>query len=434
MNPTGTNSAGRQLAISHFLAIHIALLSIVSCWGAYRLQSLRAERQLPQLREKPLRVEPLYDYDVVVSDEQLGRVLMKLRPRFLGDKTKINHVDHALRFWGTAEFADDSLISGAQMHLLLTDNDRFAEVYGDDRPPLLIDKNLGIAVRVQEGDATSSHVDHTLACLAEVGTRLNYPITTPTRRLAYRAMIEQSLRDFSLNQIEYEWSGMTYAMFLPPATHWYTTEGQEMSFDRLAERIMRETLDNGVCFANHRIYTLVVFLRVDEQVPILAKATRQEIKAFLKEVTGLLVQHQHADGFWTGDWPHGAATSSAATEEVGDRLPDRILATGHALEWWAIAPEELHPPRAVLASSGQWLVRTIDAMTDEEIQSSYTYLTHAGRALALWRSRKPATALQPSSATTPPVAAADVPPPVTGDDPQPVRDGNRTAEETTVRP
>ena len=100
----------------------------------------------------------------------------------------------------------------------------------------------------------------------------------------------------------------------------------------------------------------------------------------------ILVSHQHPDGYWDQDWPD----KKAADGESTSKIPDRILATGHALEWWALAPEHLHPPRHVLASAGQWLVREIDGLSEEETRQFYTFLTHAGRALTLWRGKSPA--------------------------------------------
>jgi len=46
-------------------------------------------------------------------------------------------------------------------------------------------------------------------------------------------------------------------------------------------------------------------------------------------------------------------------------------------------------PREVLAKAGQWMVRTIDNLTPEQTENYFTYLSHAGRALALWRGKLP---------------------------------------------
>ncbi|HTN76409.1 MAG TPA: hypothetical protein VL096_14220, partial [Pirellulaceae bacterium] len=353
---------------------------------------------IPELRSTPLQIVPVFDYDVVVTDEQLSRVLTKLQPRLAGDKTKINSLDHALRFWGTnTKFTQKDSPSGAEMRRILVDNERFVKLYGKagEEKPLLIDTPDGVRVRTAENEMSASHVDHTVASLAEVGTPLNFPIQTPERITTYRAMVDHALRSFKTNQVEYEWTAMTFALFMPPHTTWRTVEGQEMNFDRLAERMMRQDQPGGVCFGNHRLYSLVLLLRVHEESPILSDEVHGKIVAYLREMTALLVKHQHADGFWNGNWPSQKPADSKPTEsEAGlDRLSDRIIATGHALEWWAMVPaslaDELHPPRAVLASAGQWIVKTVDSLTDQEIPGHFTFLSHAGRSLALWRKKFP---------------------------------------------
>lgn len=388
---------GRRLGTIAFLALQVVLVSAAVAWGAYRVRELTAERELPPLRSEPLNVTPLYDDPEVIDDQQLSRVLSRLGLRLKGPDTSIGHVDHALRFWGAdAVFGDPEVQSGKELRQLLTDDVKFVELYGRERPPLLMDDGRGVRVRVQEGNASSAHFDHTVACLAEAGTALDFPLVTPRQRTTLRAMVERSMREFSLNQTEYEWSALTFALYLPPANRWISSEGQEITFDRLADRIMREELPNGVCSANHRLYALVVFLRVDDQMqeageaPILSPEARRKVLDYLAEVTGMLVRHQHPDGFWNRDWPTAVPPGSEPGDREGDSMADRLIATGHALEWWAMAPEEVQPPRSVAVAAGQWLVAAIDRMSAEEIDKYYTYLSHVGRALALWRGRFPA--------------------------------------------
>lgn len=409
----------RRMSNSTFLAIHATLWCGLAVFAVLRAGAWSETTQMPPLRETPLVVPPLYDYEVVVSDEQLRRVLNKLRPPFRGDETKINHIDHAMRFW-TAEVefpkpapgADREgpnrrTISGKQMRQLLTDHRAMVQVYGPEATSLLTDEPTGVGTRVQKGITTSSHVDHTVACLAEVGTPLSFPVFTPTRQTTYRELVEHTFRDFRLNQVEYEWSALTFALFLPPVRQWRTTEGQQMSFDRLARRIMRERQPGGVCYGNHRLHTLTVMLRVDEDHSILSPEVRRAVLDYLQQQTVLLVAHQHPDGFWNGDWPLAPPPDSKPSDRNGDRLQERLLATGHALEWWALAPAELHPPRPVLASAGQWLVREIDNLSEEDTVAWYTYLTHAGRALALWRSRDPAEVMARIADSSPAPTPAD---------------------------
>jgi hypothetical protein len=389
------SNQGESLPQKTFLILQAVVVGGLVALATYRSQTIVGDRSLPPLRAEPLKLDLLYDNPVVVTDEQLDRVLLRLRPPARGADIRINELDHALRLWGReADFGDPTFMTGLEMRQLLTDHRRFAEIYGADEPPLLMDENDGVAVRTQDGPRTNSHVDHTLSVLTEAGTPLDYPVVTSTQRTTFRAMLEYALRQFRLNQIEYEWSVATFAVYLPPVTRWRSGEGQELTFDRLAVRLMREQLPRGVCLGNHRLYTLVVLLRVDDQIAILTPEMRAEITEFLRGATVLLVRNQHPDGFWNDRWPVEPPASSVATDREGDRLSERLVATGHALEWWAMAPEELHPPRPVLAAAGQWLVKTVDSLTDDEIQENYVYLTHVGRALAIWRGQEAFAALR----------------------------------------
>jgi hypothetical protein len=368
-----------------FLVVQVVFVGAAVAATSGRLK--RIEPVVPALRDTPAHVQPLYDQPLVVSDQQLMEVLNKLRPRLRGEQPKINHVDHALRFWGLeSEFADPQCLSGQEMRELLIDHSQFSAAWGEDAQPLLIDGPQGIAVRTQEGQATASHVDHTLATLAEIGTPINYPVRTARGVFTIRNMVQQTLANFSLNQLEYEWSTLVFALYLEPTRSFTSSEGQEITFDRLADRIMRQRLNAGVCMGNHRLHTLVMLLRVHEQTPILSEAGRGRIVDHLQDVTRRFVASQHADGYWTRQWPSASPPTEDGPESS---LQDRILATGHVLEWWALAPEEILPPRETLVRGGQWLSKSVIELDDDKIRSYYTFLTHAGRALALWRGKFP---------------------------------------------
>lgn len=374
-----------------FGLLQVALLSSLATAAVWRDWQWKESASLPSLRTQPRVIVPRYDRPEVVSDEQLRTVLLKLRPRLAGPKPKINHVDHALRFWGIdAEFAEPAFLDGQDMRSLLLDHEQFNQAWGSSARPLLMVTRRGVEVRTREGDATASHTDHTLAGLVEVGTSLNYPVRTSRGKTTLVAMVNASLGNFSLNQGEYEWSTLIQALCLEKLSGWTTSEGQAIDFNSLSERLMRERLKQGVCFGNHRLYTLAALLQIDEHEPMLTARTRQHIMDHLKNVTATLVRHQHAYGYWDGNWNSRSAASGDDLKETGNR----ILATGHALEWWAIAPPEVQPPRETLVRAGQWLAATIDGLDEASVRQSYTYLTHAGRALALWRGKTPMQGIQ----------------------------------------
>ena len=384
-------------AVSAALVVQLVIAGVTAAWGVARYQAIQGEKTPPQPRVEPVRYEPRYDRPEVVSDEQLERVLLKLQPRLRGGKPQINHVDHALRFWGVeAKFTDKHSLSGAELRQLLLDHRSFTGAWGMKTKPFLLPQTRDdvelLAFRTKSGPATASHVDHTLAALAECGTPLDFPVLTPKGEVPLRAAFDQALREFSLNQVEYEWSTLVFLHYLPHATSWFTTEGQRVTWDLLADRLMRQRLAHGVCYGQHRLHALALLLLADEEQHWLSAETRQRVIAHLKDVTARLVAEQHDDGYWDGRWPGAESDGAQPATPVGPLGPvaDRLLVTGHTLEWWAFAPAEVLPPEENLYLASQWLVHTIDDLSDSEVARYYTFLTHAGRSLALWRSKRPA--------------------------------------------
>ena len=74
-----------------------------------------------------------------------------------------------------------------------------------------------------------------------------------------------------------------------------------------------------------------------------------------------------------------------------DALHDKLLVTGHQLEWLALAPDEVQPPRETVIRAAQWLARTLTEMDQKDLVDAYGPYTHAARALCLWRSADPNT-------------------------------------------
>ncbi len=392
-NQPSRKGAGRAFLISQLIILP-AIFGVLTLSAA----TVNTRPLMPVLHENPRTVRPQYDYDFVISDRQLNEVLHQLRPKFSPDKPpKTNYVDHALRFWGTKIEFDDRALDGAQLRDLLVNHKTFAEAWGEHETPLLSMTPHGIAVRTQQGRSTVSHVDHLLGSLAEVGTPLSYKITAANVDGRLIDMVRDGVMNFSLNQREYEWTTLALAFYAANNSPWYSREGQEISYDYLANRIMRETQPDGVCYGQHRLYTLTILLRIDQQMRdqsdqqpsgdessggLIAPQTRDDIMDYLGDMSRRAYQNQSLEGSWDGNWPD---LRVPVRDPDTDATSRKVLATGHMLEWWAMAPEELHPPRETIVRAAQWLSRVIIEMEPERIERNYTFLTHAGRALALWR-------------------------------------------------
>ena len=391
---TFTNPATSRKSMTAFVVVQILLAS--ACGAAFVIQPTENRSQHePLLITQPVTIGPLYNDPRVVTDDQLVRVLAKLRPRFRHAQPKINHVDHALRCWGVnVEFADERFISGNEMRRLLTDHEAFKSAWGEKTRPLLQLKEHGVSVRTQQGDSTASHVDHTLATLAEVGTPLDFPIRLAGSGATLRDVLNQAVSSFEINQHEYEWTVLALALYVQDGRPWFTREGDRIDFDRLAHRIIRQRYGQGVCYGNHRLYSLTTLLRVDESKKLLSPSVRQDVIDHLSKATKLLVANQNEEGFWDRNWYDLKVEAKDEDMALGGPLARRILATGHALEWWAMVPQQnqsqLQPDRDVVVKAAQWLVREIEQMDEKAIDANYTFLSHAGRALALWRGTVPA--------------------------------------------
>lgn len=379
-----------------FLLLQVLIVGGVAGYGSIRYQARFAPTGFPEPMNEPLHVTPRYDRPDFLSDAQLIAALDRLQPRLRGKNPKINHVDHALRFWGVeARFTDEECLSGVEMRDLLLDHRVFQDAWGTEEKPFLIpdfqkDSTL-LSMRTKEGNASASHTDHSLASLAEVGTPLDFPVMAPDGEIELRAALEYTLAEFSLNQDEYEWSTMVFLHYLPHARDWKSTEGQTINWDRLADRLMRQRLADGVCFGYHRLFALVLMLNLQEEYALLSVDMHARVVAHLQDATQRLVASQHPDGYWDAQWP-GLEQDGPQRGDKGSPLgerADRILATGHTLEWWALAPPEILPPEDSIRRAIQWTYSEVQDLSDSEIRSFYTFLTHAGRALSLWRGKMP---------------------------------------------
>lgn len=363
-------------------------------------------------RNEPLRCRPLYNRPDLVSDADLAAVLSQIQPRFDRRHMKPNHIEHALRTWGvSATFQDPEAVSGADLLRFLTDTASFTDSWGIEAKPLLIDEPQGVTIRYGEMDGASYHHDHWLACCTEAGAALDTRIYTPGRRdWTLGDVLQQSMRDFRLDERETEWTAMGFALWIAPESQWTGGDGRQYSFDLLSRRLMRGEKQIGVCSGTHRVYSLMLLVQLDDTYEILSDDAREKIMDYLRAVRDAIMLSQFPDGHWPSNWPDGA---DAVAHPVDDELYKQVIATGHHLEWLSIAPQELHPPEEQIQRAMEWVIRTTKEQSREDIRARYTFFSHVGAALANWRQRHPAEfwreweAAHPHQTTTPAAAQTD---------------------------
>lgn len=341
-------------------------------------------------RVEPYRVQPFYNRPDLVSDEDLRAVLAKVRPVFPRRGTKSNYIEHAVRVWGhDSTFADDAAWSGEEMVNYLTDHAKFASAW--DRPVSLMENRPnGVSVNWGSEIGQSVHHDHWLASLTEAGVPLEHPVFGPGRTNHTLAdVLAEAVRDFELDEREAEWTAMAFGLWLPPTREWIGDRGRRFDFDMVAERLARGDCYSGVCAGTHRVYSLMLLVRLDDEFDILSDAGRATAWRYLGHTRDMIVDAQWDDGRWATNWPAGA---DAKLNKPDEPTYKQVIATGHHLEWLSIAPVELHPPAESIAKAMHWIIETTKARTDEEVAGHYTFYSHVGAAVANWRSEHPADA------------------------------------------
>ncbi|MCO6456959.1 MAG: hypothetical protein J5I93_16795 [Pirellulaceae bacterium] len=377
----------------------ILLAGLTICRLAFVVETPRP-LELP--RSEPWNIEPRFDEPRMVTDQQLAEILDRVQPRLLTAPTEQGPVNtnnwiHALRLWsGQARFPDPAIPSGQQMLDYFLRDDVFQQFAGPQTPPLFLPTERGIVARsyddlAQYARSGSFHPDDLLATLGESGVALDTPLVTRGGQGVVGDLLRQSLEDFHLERHEFEWTIISYARYAFPLTSWRNKYGQVIEVDALVDQLLGPPLELGPCNGLHRMEAVVVLYRADELAGgVLRPATRQKLLDHMQRVSGLLVQAQTPAGFWTRRWPEG----QAAQQDRDHNLGDRLLVTGHHLEWLALAPDEVQPPRETLVRAGQWLARTLLEVDSAELNERYGPFSHGARALSFWRGKQPLEAWQ----------------------------------------
>jgi hypothetical protein len=368
-------------------------LILIAALAAYRVVAVRPEGPAVVLpRMQPVAIAARYAEERVVTDEQLAAVLERVKPPATPVNT--NNFVHALRLWGaSADFGDAKIPTGKELRDYFLDDATFRRFAGENCPPLFYRGRDGIEVRSFDDrltdQATSSvHADDLIATLAETGTPLDAALHLRDGEARVGDLLATSLRRFHLEQFEYEWTAIAYARYVFPQRQWRNKFGEKIDVDALVAEIVNHPPHLGPCNGLHRLEALLVLYRANEQFNVLSPRTKLQMLLYMKRASNALVEAQTAEGYWTRQWPQGAAAQSPTKDNV-PTLHDTLLVTGHHLEWLALAPEEVQPPRETVVRAAQWLARALVEMDEKDLLQAYGPYTHAARSLCLWRGVEP---------------------------------------------
>ena len=385
--------------MARLLATLNCLIILGSALTLYRIcyqDSTLPRHVVKTVKTTPWKIEPRYDFHEAISDQQLKRLLNRMKPPKHGST---NQLLHALRFWGPeVVFEDSDRLSGKELLQYFLDDRVFRKIVGNNQPPLFNFTELGIKVRSwnkkKRGAKTASHhQDDILATLAESGVPLNTNIITRSGTFTVGELLENSLNQFHLDTFEYEWTIIGYARYLFPTKRWTNRYGTTISIETLIDELTAHPHGIGPCNGLHRLEALVVIYRAFEQTGGLKPTLKNKILDYLTEVSRLLIQSQSREGSWDRKWMLSRQHSNQSNRQQASTA-DRILVTGHHLEWLALAPPEVLPPREHLLRACHWLANRMETLDQKTLTKAYGPFSHAIRALCLWRKMEPYTAWQ----------------------------------------
>lgn len=365
---------------------------LAAALGVYRL-AVGAAGKPEKLsgRDTPWVIAPQQNEPLVASDEELIKVLTRMQPA--GKPAATNIFVHALRMWGpNVKFDKAQSPSGEQLRNYFLDDRVFREMAGYKAPPIFAKTQDGLYRARFFDDSTnfrttsSYHTDDLLATFAETGTPLDAKVTLRDgEQTTVRELSENALQDFNLSRHEFEWSIIAYARYTFPRKYWKNKFGEVITVDDLVDKLVDAPCGVGPCNGLHRLEALVVLYRADEMAKVLSPKTREKMLKHMRRVSEMLVQAQTDEGSWNRNWKDGAKGRTDAKATVYDKL----LVTGHHLEWLALAPQEVQPPRETVVRAARWTLKTVLEISDAELQEHYGPFSHAARALCLWRGHEP---------------------------------------------
>jgi hypothetical protein len=242
----------------------------------------------------------------------------------------------------------------------------------------------GLETAQTSGGKRSEHRDQTLSTLAELRICLNDKIETREGSRFIAELLATSISEFHLDQEEISWTASAFASYLPPQTTWWNRYGEGFSFDALVQEMMSRKLNRESCRGLHLVMSLTNILKIDRESCILAPEIREGLTAYLQGKLADAVDSQLEVGAWPPLW------SRSGFSEINEYTPEdnnvnRVMVTGHMLEWFHMLPPDMKPPIDVVETGSSWVLGNLRSTPEVTVNHDYCPYTHAVPSLYLAR-------------------------------------------------
>jgi hypothetical protein len=204
-----------------------------------------------------------------------------------------------------------------------------------------------------------NHRDIFLATFAECGLPLSTPLRigeSTTSELS--ALLRDAVANFDLKQDEIEWSTIAFTIYMSDRKNWRDRDGKICAFDDLAYALIHRELSKSSCGGAHVLLAMTYLLRVNDEAHILSANVAESLRTHVAAAVQALVRAQLPDGSWSNHWGIEPAENTA----TGSSSLDRLLATGHLLEWLEYVPVHMQPDVTVYVRAGTWLIQHLQQL------------------------------------------------------------------------
>lgn len=264
-------------------------------------------------------------------------------------------------------------------------DDRYYRSVLPGEPPILFSSDFGVATRTQPivvGRMADqlAHPDDLLCACAEVGLPTDTTIWTRSAEGRLESMVRSAAMRVQAQQ-ELEWTVEALARYLLPTSEWENRFGERLSLEKLAIALCDAPIGSGACLGTHKPYTAAALLRINEECPFLSKRSQDALREYLLVVLQKLRITQFSDGGWRATWAGPTVTAEEMTNEYAT-----IVATGHHLEWIAIAPADCLPTVEMVRAAIQAIYTASSELAGYRVMSKsrvYVPLSHCARAICL---------------------------------------------------